>query len=435
MRNRALLLPLGLVVLCALPLRAAAARIERVEPPVDRVDQGSSHPDLSVDGQLVAFTSGPDVFVLDRKTGERIQVSKGAQGEPPNAACTGPAIAGDGSAVAWVSRASNLAPGNDKQMQAVFRHDRKTGKTRMISVPYDGSPLTRDAHQVRLSGDGCVLAFLSHAPDLVANDTNNARDVFVWDCKTDALEFASVSSTGELARDSSGDYGVDLSRDGNSVVFTSGATNLAPGDTNSAIDVFVRDRARGETVRVSLSSEGTEGNAPSGVPGGVSISGDGQVVAFHSIATNLVPGDTNGLGDIFVHDRKTKKTTRVNVSSDGTQANGESSLPRISDDGRFVAFLSLASNLVPGDDNRCETSPWFARDACGVDLFVHDRQTGTTTRANLSSSGAQMENDAKVTAPEISGNGKVLAFESTSTTLVPGDENDVQDVLLRILAD
>jgi Tol biopolymer transport system component len=410
---------------------ALAATTERVLPVDPASPDGSSHPDVSTSGNEVVFARGVDVFVLDRAKGETERVSVGPNGAGPDDACAGPAISGDGRFVAFVSRATTLAPGNEQRAQAVFLHDRNDGSIRVVSIPHDGSPLTRDSHLARLSGDGCVLAFLSHASNLVPNDGNNARDVFVHDCKKQAIELASASSSGGFPHDSSGDYGMDLSRDGGHVVFATGATNMVPNDTNGAVDVFVRDRAAGETVRVSIASEGGEANGPSGVPGGSSISDDGQVIAFQSAATNLVPGDGNGVADVFVHERKTRRTTRVSVASDGAQANGESSHPRLSGDGRFVAFLSVASNLVAGDDNRCENSQWFARDACGIDLFVHDRTTGQTIRASLGTDGKQIENDAKVASPEISGDGRVVVFESTSTTLVAGDVNGVQDVFVR----
>src|SRR5262245_29695996 len=137
-----------------------------------------------------------------------------------------------------------------------------------------------------------------------------------------------------------------LSENGRFVAFQSYASNLVPNDGNGCSDVFVRDRQTGETTRVSVSSSGVEGNYYSGEP---AISPDGRFVAFVSEATNLVPGDANGVADVFVHDRVTHKTQRVSVSSAGFEANGPSMRPSLSKDGRFIAFASEASNLV-GDD-------------------------------------------------------------------------------------
>src|SRR5690606_33966970 len=165
-----------------------------------------------------------------------------------------------------------------------------------------------------------------------------------------------------------------VSGDGRYVAFESRSSNLVPGDTNGASDIFVHDRVTGVTERVSVASDGTQANANSFV---ASISADGRYVAFYSIATNLVPGDTNGTSDIFVHDRVTGVTERVSVASDGTQANANSLVPSVSADGRYVAFLGLATNTVRGCANGA------------TDIFVHDRVTGVTERVSVASDGTQ----------------------------------------------
>jgi len=151
-----------------------------------------------------------------------------------------------------------------------------------------------------------------------------------------------------------------ISANGRFVVIASKASNLAPGDTNQSWDIFVHDLQTGRTTRVSVASDGTEGDNSSWWK--APISADGRFVAFESGATNLVPGDTNRKVDIFVHDQRTGQTTRVSIASDGSQSNGSSEWASISADGRFVAFVSSASNLVPGDTNERQ------------DIFVHDRQ-------------------------------------------------------------
>lgn len=211
-----------------------------------------------------------------------------------------------------------------------------------------------------------------------------------------------------------------VSGDGRFVAFESSADNLIGGDTNQAGDVFVHDRKPGKTKRVSVASDGTQGNDLSG---SASISGDGRFVAFVSAASNLVPGDTNGVFDVFVHDRKTGITTRVSVASDGTQGNADSAFvgaPQLSSGGRFVAFESFASNLVPGDTNGT------------LDIFVHDRQTGTTTRASVASDG--VEGNDQSLSPSISGDGRFVSFDSVASNLVPGDTNGIIDVFLHQLS-
>src|SRR5690606_11863360 len=141
--------------------------------------------------------------------------------------------------------------------------------------------------------------------------------------------------------------------------------------------------------------DGTQADRNSLVP---SISADGRFVAFQSVATNLVPGDTNGNNDVFVHDRQTGVTQRVSVASDGAQGNGISTTASISADGRFVAFQSAASNLVPGDTNGA------------TDVFVHDRQTGVTERVSVASDGAQ--GNANTSEASLSADGRYVAFQS-----------------------
>jgi Tol biopolymer transport system component len=167
-----------------------------------------------------------------------------------------------------------------------------------------------------------------------------------------------------------------VSNDGRFVAFGSMATNLVPGDTNGKGDIFVRDRLTGTTERVSVDSNGVEGDEHSGFYG-YGMSADGRFVAFDSLADNLAPGDTNAINDIFVRDRLNGTTERVSVATGGAEANNSCIYPSISADGRWVSFLSNATNLVPGDVNG------FG------DIFVHDRQSGTTTLANVDSNGAQ----------------------------------------------
>lgn len=177
---------------------------------------------------------------------------------------------------------------------------------------------------------------------------------------------------------------------------------------------LVAQAAPGITERVSVATDGTQGNNMSGRRGAPASSSDGRFIAFDSLAWNLVPGDTNGVADAFVHDRQTGTTERVSVATGSTQGNAASGSTlspsvAISTDGRFVAFTSTASNLVPGDTNGT------------TDVFVRDRQTGTTERVSVSSAGAQA-NDAS-TDPAISGDGTLVAFFSAASNLVPNDTN------------
>jgi Tol biopolymer transport system component len=196
-------------------------------------------------------------------------------------------------------------------------------------------------------------------------------------------ERVSVSSAGAEAN-ASGSQGERISADGRYIVFTSDASNLVAGDTNSAWDIFVRDRESGETRRVSVSSSGAEGKGNSY---SADVSADGRYVCFSSTASNLVAGDTNNATDIFVYDVQSGETRRVSVSSTGTEADRASREgPSISADGRYVAFTSAARNLIADDTNT------------NTDIFVHDLQSGETQRVSVKSSGAPITSDSGIPA-------------------------------------
>ncbi len=211
-----------------------------------------------------------------------------------------------------------------------------------------------------------------------------------------------VSETNRVSVDSQGMQGngpsfePSISGDGRFVVFVSEADNLVPDDTNEVDDVFVHDRQTGQTTRVSVGLGGLEANNFSFQP---SISGDGRSVVFASDADNLVPNDTNDAADIFVHDRQTGRTTRVNVSDTGREANDSSFLPSISANGRVVAFETPADNLVPDDTNDEQ------------DVFVHDMDTGQTIRVSLNLQRQQIDHESR--APSVSSDGRLVAFQTT----------------------
>ena len=259
-----------------------------------------------------------------------------------------------------------------------------------------------------ISDNGQVVAFASLANNLVAGDTNGQWDVFVRVLSTNTTTRVSVNSAGVQGNGRS--EAPVLSADGRYVVFGSYANNLVTGDTNGKRDVFIHDRQTGTTTRVSVSSAGAQA---AGMSAFYAVSDDGRYVAFQSNAKNLVAGDTNGKIDVFVRDVVGGTTTRVSVSSAGGQANNHSQFPDISGDGRYVAFQSLASNLVG-----TPTVSWW-------DVFVHDRQTGTTTLVTIDG-GAP---DSGAAEPAISANGRYVAVESTSS--LPGDPTAAYQDILR----
>jgi Tol biopolymer transport system component len=344
-------------------------------------------------------------------SGSTERVSVGTAGIEGDNDSYEPAVSADGRYVAFQSYASNLVDGDTSGYRDVFVHDRQTGATERVSVSTGGAQADGDSRLDAMSADGRFVAFSSYATNLVDGDTNSMRDTFVHDRQTGTTERVSV---GTASNEGNGESrGSAISADGRFVAFHSFASNLVDGDTNGLVDVFVRDRQAGTTERVSGDASGNEGNGDSWWP---AMSADGRYVAFESVASNLVAGDTNSKSDIFVHDRQTGTTERVSVDTSGSQGNGDSLDPAISADGRYVAFYSCASDLVPGDTNSSS------------DIFVHDRQTGTTERVSVGTSGNQGNGDSH--KPVLSADGRYAAFQTLASNLVPGDTNSTYDVFV-----
>lgn len=358
-------------------------------------------------------------FVLPAQAaaGDTSRVSVSSAGAEGNGSSTcnvfaeGCPMSKDGALVAFESEATNLVSGDTNGVQDIFVQDRNTGSTERVSVDSSGVQGNAKSEQPSISADGRYVAFVSAASGLVAGDTNGVRDVFVRDRTTGTTTRVSADSSGAQGNDKS-DW-PSISGDGRYVAFASVATNLVLNDTNhvnfgcgtgnfnQCYDTFVHDRTTGTTTRVSVMSSGAQAQCCSYEP---SISADGRYVAFRSGSPDLVSGDTNLKDDIFLHDRTTGSTTRISVSSSGGQANLESSMPEISDDGRYVAFSSMASNLEPGDLNG------------NGDVFVRDLTLGVTTRV---SKGGEFGDQGGGT-PSISGNGRYVSFTyATGTDALP----------------
>ena len=343
--------------------------------------------------------------------GNTTRVSVASDGTQANGGSFTPSISADGRYVAFASIAVNLVSGDTNGVQDIFVHDRQTGQTTRVSVASGGAQANGPSFDPSISADGRYVAFASLATNLVSGDTNNEQDIFVHDRQTGQTTRVSVATGGGQANLASSDP--SISADGRYVAFESIASNLVSGDTNNTGDIFVHDRQTGATTRVSIGPGGTQANRGSLAP---SISADGRYVAFHSSATNLVSGVTNGTTHIFVHDRQTGATTRVSVASDGTEGNSGSNDPSISANGRYVAFQSQANNLVSGDTGFI------------TDIFIHDRQTGVTTRVSIAFDGTEANNVSS--APSISADGRYIAFESNASNLVDGDTNGTQDIFV-----
>jgi Tol biopolymer transport system component len=413
-------------------------------------DSGAwGRPAINVGGRFVAFESfatnlvwddtnnASDIFLRDRGLGTTNRVSLSNGGSQANGFSFQPVISGDGRYVAFDSDATNLVPGDTNAASDVFVRDRQAGSTIRVSVASDGAQASGASFQPAISSDGRYVAFYSEAANLVVGDTNGVDDVFVRDRDTDGDgtfdEGGAVSTTrvstgsGGQANGLSGSPAI--SGDGQYVTFVSEASNLVADDTNNFCDtdgdtalddncpdVFVRNRQAGTTQRVSVDSANGQGNSSSYAP---AISWEGRFVTFTSAATNLVAGDTNAATDIFLRDRLGGTTERVSLASGGSQSNGPSSVSGLSSDGRYAVFQSEASNLVTGDTNG------------SGDIFVRDRARGATTRVSVDSGGGQA--DGGSSAPGISSDGQYVVFYSVASNLVSGDTNGRQDVFFHDL--
>ncbi|GIF01965.1 hypothetical protein Ari01nite_94290 [Paractinoplanes rishiriensis] len=385
-------------------------------------DGESFAPAVSGNGRYVAFWSTgttlvagdtnavADVFVRDLRTRTTSRISVATGGVQADQEASEPSISGDGRYVAFSSHATNLASGDTNDRGDIFVRDRREARTTRVSVTSAGAEADNTSHSPAISADGRYVAFVSHAANLVPGDTNATEDVFVHDRQAGTTRRISVSTAGVEANERS--LGPTITADGRYVAFGSFATNLVP---SGASGVFVRDLRQNHTELASVTSSGVPAGGNLGL--NAAISAQGRHVAFYTDAPDVVPGDTNTVQDIFVRDLRADTTSRAGLSSTGLQGDDNSFAPAISGNGRFVAFGSFATNLVPGDTNGVE------------DIFVQDRWTGVTRRVSVS--GTNGEGDSVSDSAALSADGTRAAFVSYATNLVPNDRNRILDVFAR----
>lgn len=399
--------------------------------------QTSSQPAISADGRFVAFTSKApnlvagdtnrktDVFVRDLLLGVTERVSVASDGTQGNDNSNEPAISGNGRFVVFTSEATNLVPESQNRDDwyrgpgiYVYIHDRQTHATELVSISTNGVPADERAWLGDVSYDGRYVIFSSHCEHLVQPDYNgNRRDVFYHDRVTGLTRMIDLLPNGHNPWEG-GSFSI-ISADGNRIVYRSLDGGLVAGDTNQDFDIFVYDVAAGTTRRVSVTSSGGQGNDMANRP---TISADGLLAAFDTTST-LVTGDNNNRSDVFVHDLNTGATTRVSVSTGGAQGNSHSTQASLSGDGRYVVFTSTATNLVTGDTNGQS------------DIFLHDRQTGVTSRVSLTTGGGQATGGAS-TAPRLSADGHSVVFMSKARNLIPGMKpGTASQIYVRVLGE
>jgi hypothetical protein len=407
-------------------------------------DSGFTGLSVSADGRYVAFQSQAfnlvagdtngwyDIFIRDRQaasnsdhTGKTVRVSLDPAGGEADGPSIFPSLSADGRYVAFQSQASNLVAGDTNGVYDIFVRDRDTDEDGVFDEPASVSTqrVSRSSTEgetflpssnPRISADGRFVVFQSDDPTIVDNDLNGATDVFLRDLTANTNEQVSVGALG-----AQGDsVAPDVSGDGKLVVFESDAPDLVPDDDNASTDVFVRNTVAGTTKLISRTSAGDVGDNDSR---DAAISDDGKLVAFLSNANNLVPNDTNSAQDVFVRNRAADTTQRVSVDSQGHQSAG--GIPfviglsgvDISADGSTVAFWSTAGDLA-GPTNG------FAQ------IYAHELGTGSTRRASTNNAGAEGNSDSR--DPALTANGRFAVFNSSASNLAAGDSNGVPDVVI-----
>lgn len=432
--NKAIGIIVSGLIFCVASVFADIERVS-VSSTGTQADAKSFKSSISSDGRYVVFLSRAtnlveaggsignyDIYVHDRelRTTEQVNIPQSPTSDFISVNPNiPPSINRDGRIVGFYATSRN----NGTITQDVFIYHRDRQELELINIAPDGTRGTNStsftSQRVSISASGRFVAFGSDADNLVENDTNDTFDVFVRDRSTNITKRVSVSSTGEQANSYSSDTAI--SEDGRFVTYSSYASNLVDDDRNRGWDVFVHNIQTSVTELVSVSSSGVQGFNSSLDS---SISADGRFIAFGSLASNLVNDDSNRVHDVFVHDRQLKKTDRVSLSSTGVQGNAQSLNSSINANGRFVAFYSFASNLVEGDTAGNQVTPNF------FDVFVHDVELKKTVRVNISSTGEQANDISSITGNVLSADGAFVTFDSAARNLVITDTNRETDVFV-----
>jgi Tol biopolymer transport system component len=357
----------------------------------------------------LAAISVPAAAAPAAATTDRVSVSSSGI-EGSAASGTGISVSSSGRFVAFTSAAPNLVPGDTNGDTDVFVRDVVGGTTIRASVGADGREANAQSFYPSITADGRLVAFESLAWNLVPEDVNGASDIFVRDLVAGTTTLVSTNELGVQGDKESNTPAV--SADGGFVAFDSSATNLVAGDGNGAGDIFVKNLTDGSVQLASLAWDEEQSNNSSRA---ASVSNDGNRVAFMSAASNLTSRfDSNGADDVFVRDLAAGTTALVSADPDGNYVEAESMLPSISADGRFVAFESNGPILPP---------------VIGNHVYVRNLDAATTLIADIQLNGQPAT--AYTAHGSISSTGRFVAFVSTSRKLVLGDTNGAMDVFVR----
>jgi hypothetical protein len=421
---------LAAICLSGFGLASPAGAVELVSVAINAMtgNAASSGVASNTDGTVIVFYSDAsdlvpaddngfrDVFVRDFNTGTTERVSVGPGGveanAPSHAAGGAPAVNSDGSIVVFYSDAFNLVPGDDNNSSDVFVYDRTTMELTRISVAADGGETNGDSLNPTINASGRYIAYQSFASNLIDGDNNGFSDIFLYDRVTGTTQRICDSNP----EPNGSSFVPAISPDGFFVAFATSATNLIVGDTNGLVDVYVCNRHTNVYDRVSIGFRG-QGNGISILP---DVSASGCFVAYKSEADNLVPNDFNERVDVFVRDRSRGITELISEAVEGGSANDASFPPTISDQGRFVAFGSAATDLLFGDVNHVPS------------VYVRDRETWGIRLVDVNNSGQQADAGTPDVPTGISGDASQIGFVSAASNLTPPgvDRNFTNDVFI-----
>jgi Tol biopolymer transport system component len=397
----------------------------------------SAQASISANGRLVAFSSlapdlvegdtngAQDVFIRDMRNGNVFRASlPGGAPVPPGGRASDPSISAGGGVVAFTYQPPSGLTGAVGG-PVILAWDLLSGATTIASRTATNAA-AQGSTEAAVSADGRYVAFTSTSPAIVGGDGNGQADVFRYDRVGGGTVLVSAGTGGGSG--DSGSFAPAISADGNIVAFQSDASNLAAGVSPELVQIFVRDVAAGTTTLATPSIGGGNTDGASALP---AISADGRFVAFESAASDLVAGDANGVSDAFVRDRVAGTTTLVSVGLNGSPASGPSGQAAISADGRIVAFASTATDVVaaaPADE------PAFILAAVVLprsEVYARDVVASETIRISEAAAGGAA--GAQNAGPTIGGNGRFVAFATTSPAVIAGDGNAFADVVRRDL--
>jgi PKD repeat protein/Tol biopolymer transport system component len=415
-------------VIAAVPDIVGEISRSSIDTNEQEADGNSINASISQDGRYVVFDSIAanlvtndnnstwDIYLRDRLNQVTIRLTTSSSGGDSDGASIDPVISDDGTTIVFSSSATNLVEDDANHVADIFRFDVLNNDLLRITASQENNEGNNDSDAPDISADGRYIVYESNATNLTLDEDNNGvTDVFIYDSQTGETERVSVNSEDEEGNGISRNPSV--SDDGRFIVFDSQSNNLVDSDNNNVSDIFLRDRLLGETYRVNINDESIEANGSSSIP---VISGIGTVIAYSSVASNLVENDNNSVRDIFVRDLISGTTSRVSVSNSGAEGDSTTfSSLGMDASGRYIVFYSEASNLVDSDANLA----W--------DVFIHDRELRQTSLASIDANGQQ--GNASSFVPAISAGGHYVVFGSGADNLVSEDNNESWDTFTRVV--